>query len=707
MTLAQYQIGPCTLDTNLLLLSCNELQQKLPAKVCELLQLFLTSEENIVSRADAIEQIWAGNQGVGEKGFTNSVWVIRKAFKDLGVEDEVFLTLPKVGYQLLLSNQALNSVATINTETKPQAGRQAKPWLWPGVVVLLIMVIVAQAFWPKDPQAPVKVQTNTVKQSKVTNYEGVEEHIAVSHSGQYLAMQWRAGEQLGKIYIQDLTQQQAPLNQITLGEHEEASPAWSLSDSKLAYVRIDDAGSCEVRVRHLQNNTDTLVASDCFYLPFKRVLTWSSHDDDTLIYAKQLADRVALFAYSELTGQSQQVSFPAENEVDFAPHELASQNRFAFIREKSASMQMSLLVQNGAKVKTPITDDEKQQSLTPLIQNRVTIVDFDYDVSEQVFYVNYLDGGELLLSKIGLDGELLQSIPHSGMPSNLSFDQAKQTLFSSQHISKEYIAQVKLADKQTINTISSSSRDMYARFSKQTQDVLFLSNRAQLWAVWKNNGASSINLTKDMGNAGVPSVSPTSSQFAVSINKDNDQTLYLGDINSAIFTPVDTQGVTAENLSWSSDGNTLYFKGTKAGENAIYAYNIATKQQTVVLEGEGNYALEGEAPHILYLSKFNQNGIWRFDRNTSQLTRITDALTKYDFGSFFYQDGYVYFVMRTNEHDKIERISLSGEQQTVLSFSANTIRKFYGLSPADGGSILLTLKVANEADVMKYPLAND
>ncbi|WP_394131972.1 winged helix-turn-helix domain-containing protein [Shewanella maritima] len=682
----KYQIGNCVLDTKLMSLSRGENSVKLSAKVYELLILFLNSPDNIVSRQDAIETVWQGNQGVGEKGFTNAVWVIRKNFKELGIEEDIFLTLPKVGYQLILPNQqhAETTDISVPAMSNPQV-------LTLALVLILFTIILGQFFYSQQTQ-PLATPTpaKQLLKQKVTNFEGVEEHTAVSNNGQLLAMQWRAGDLPGKIYIKDLSRPNAPLNQISLEAHEEASPAWSAADDKLAYVRVAPSGVCEVRVRHLTNNTDDLIASDCFYLPFKRVLSWSHQDVDTLIYAKQLPDRVALVSHSLASGEAQQISFPGKNEVDFAPHELQSAQDIAFIREKSASMQMSLLVQGVNQV------------THPLVENRVTIVDFDYSRQGGHFYVNYFDGSNLLVSKMNPQGEVLYQVPHSGMPSNLSFSDTNQALYISMHISKEYIAQFDLQTGQKLRAISSSSRDMYARYSLETDDILFISNRAKLWGVWKNNGASSKNLTKEMGNAGIPSVSPVSTEFVVSVNNNDQHTLYLGDLQSSLFEEIDLGGISAENLSWSRDGKAIYFKGTKGDSIAIYRYEFDTQQQTLVYAGDGNYVVEGEAPHILYLSRFNQNGIWRLDTQTEQISLFTNALAKYDFGSFYYQDNHVYFISRTNDLDKIERQSINGELDTVMSFPANTVRKFFGLSQATNDSLLLTLKVANEADVNQF-----
>ncbi|QIR15583.1 winged helix-turn-helix domain-containing protein [Shewanella aestuarii] len=696
MESVQYQIGPCVLDCSIMTLSCDDKTVKLSAKVFELLKLFIDSPDHIVSRQTAIDVIWDGNQGVGEKGFTNSVWLIRKSFKDLNIEDELLLTLPKLGYQLVLP------IETITAQTSnPNQANQIQPantysrWMVKvfSLMFILLLSYSGYHFFKTNFQTePATSNLSTIK-NKVTNFEGVEEHIAVSNSGELLALQWRSGDLLGKIYLKDLRNNDSPLKLISFGEYEEASPAWSATDEKLAYIRLSSAGACEVRVRNLLQNTDELVTEGCFYLPYKRVLTWSNSDDDTLIFAKQLSDRVALFSYSIGTQKMAQLTEPGKNEIDFSPHELANNQGVAFIREKSSSLQMSLLIQNAAG------------QLTDVIANKVAIVDFDYSTKDNLFFVNHIDAATLAISKVDLKGQIISTVSHEGLPSSVSFSNATNTLYISEHISKEYIAQINYDDQKVVRTISSSSRDLYARYSKTTDDILFLSNRSQLWSIWKNNQISSKNLTRNMGNAGVAATSPTSQMFAVTINSDDKQTLFLGNTESELFESVDIGDLAAENISWSKDGQAIYFKGTENEQSAIYRYSLNHQLQPIKF-GRGNYAVEGETANILYMSRFNLNGIWRFDASTNESIQITDRLAKYDFGSFYYENGFVYFIERTNQEDKIQRINADLETETIMSFPANTIRKFFGLSSANEQSLLLTLKVANEADITSYQLNN-
>lgn len=689
----KYQIGACIFDYKFMTLTYQNESIKLSSQVRELLLLFVESADHVVSREEAIQTIWQGNEGVGKKGFTNAIWLIRKAFKDLGVEDEVFNTLPKLGYQLTLPIEVLAMSA--------ESVQHPRRYLWGVAIVSFILVMTLLYLFSANPPAEI-VTTNPESSElkslpeklKITNFEGVEEHVAVSHDGRRLAMQWRTDSLRGKIYLKDLTQNDSPLTLISFGNNEEASPAWSQHDNKLAYVRIEDNKQCQIRVRDLVNNTDILVASDCFYIPFKRVVSWSNNDDNKLIYAKQYHDFVALESYSLDTGISQQMTFPGKNEVDFAPKWLKDDVQLAFIRERSASNSQSLVLQH------------QSGESSELISRSVSIVDFDYSQSSELFYVSTLNGGAAIVSRLAIDGTALSPLNYAGLLSGLSVSDINRKLYVTEHISKEYIVQQSYIDGSVLRKISSSSRDMYARYSQTTNDILFMSNRSALWSIWKNNGVSSKNLTKSLGNVNVPAISPVNTDFAANISVNGVPQLFLGDINSESFRAIDINGIESENLSWSKDGQYLYFKGSINNESGIYKLNVKSGELQLVTQNNAVYALEGETPSIIYMSRFNEDGVWRFNRDTGELTLVTPHLAQFDFGSFYYEQGYIYSVVRSKDNDLIERIAVTGgeEAEVVQQFPANSIRRFFGLSAGDGESFLATLKVANEADIFGVDL---
>lgn len=679
MNNSHYQIGQCVLDCQTQSLSRNGEVYKLSAKVFELLRLFLNSDEYVVSREEAIKRIWLGNEGVGQRGFTNAIWTLRKAFKELDEDkDDVFITLPKVGYQLNLN------VAVVDEK------KHVKPLYIYLLVAILLCVLLLSFFLinkenPKITSTPATIKHIEHEHLSVTNFEGIEEHPAVSHNGQYVAFQWQNGETNSGIYIKDLKNEDTPLNQVSTGRFVEASPAWSESDESLAYVRITNDNQCEVRVKHLVTNNDILIADDCYYMPYRRVLNWSKENE--LIYTKTLASGAALFSYNFQEKTSEQLTFPQGDEVDFAPKLLISSDELLFIREKSLQ-KFDVLLQSSDK------------NIKNILQNKVTVIDIDVAEDSRQLFVNYAENSKFIIKKVSLDSHKEVVISNRGLPSNISLNVESGELLFANHISKEYVAKIELETGDIKRRISSSFRDMYGRLASSTNNILFLSNRSGNWSVWLNNGVTSINLSKSLGNASVPAISPDGKKFTVSIRpKDNKASkLYLGDLSDHSMQVIETHGFEPDNLSWSKDGLEIYFYVSQKHAAGMYKLVLATGKIKQLSNTGEHYLVEGEN-NTLYVSRLNMNGIWQLNPEDKSVSLVSNNLEASDYGAFYWQDGALYYLNRNAKSDELRRILKDGSEVTVALFTANSIRKFFGISQGNEQFFIATLKLSNESDI--------
>ncbi len=681
MSSNQYLIGKSVLDCLTQSLSCNDKTYKLPAKVFDLLKLFLTNDDQIVSRDDAIKVIWQGNDAVGDKGFTNAIWILRKAFKDVGENSDVFYTIPKIGYQLSLPMTAIET-------KKVRSKSQYKTFLLFLAAIACVALLIF--FIPKTFSNSNNTKTkNTAyvdhNHYKVTTYEGIEEHPAVSHNGQYIAFLWNNNNASNGLYIQNLKDDGSSLYMTGKPANLNVSPVWSENDESLAYVSISKDGECQVRVKNLVTEDDIFIDNGCYYRSYRRVLDWSNAN--ALIYSKVINSRVALFQYNFTSKQTKQITFPANTEMDFAPRQMLNNEELFFIRQRGTQRYDVLNMANDKEI-------------TAILQNKVSIIDIDLDPYLRSLYVNFSENTKFVIKKIELDNDEQTTISNLGYPSTFSLNIKTQQLLIANHISKEYLAQVDVNSGKIIRKVSSSSRDMYGRFSVANENILFLSNRSGMWSIWLNNGIKSVNLTKGLGNATVPAISADGKKFAVKVLSEKDKTtsLYIGNIEDHSMSAIDIQDLEADNLSWSKDGKTVFFFAGKEQQGGIYQLNVAT-QQLQQLTNAGEYYLVEADNNDLFVSRFGVNGVWKLDPISKQLTKLTDHLDRSDYGSFFGQNGFLYYLKRTQTADEIWRIAPDNNETLVVSFSANIIRKHFGISKADKESLLVTMKLSNESDI--------
>ena len=688
MTHLQYTIRDCHLDCQTMMLSRGDQQVKLSAKVFDYLMLFLNSQEQIVNNEDAIDKIWLGNEGVGKRGVTNAIWSLRKAFSELGIEEEVFQTIPKVGYQLKLQATPVETSEPEYSKNTPSESTNNRKILIL-LTALAVLGLIVYLFAKLPPESSVRPP---VENTSITTFEGIEEHPAISNSGQRIAFQWLREGQKGQIYIKSLVDEQASLNLISMGNQEETSPAWSFDDKRLAYLRLTEERECEIRVRELDTNKDVMIDTGCYYQPFRKAVTWSSTANDFLIYSKRIAGAAALFKYDFETGDKQQLTFPQVHETDFAPQLTADNQKLVFIREKG-SQSYNVVVNAGGKFKT-------------ILGGQVSIVDITMSSDHDAVIVNYAQNGQFVIDHIDLDNNQTLHIANRTLPSTISLNKRTNQLAISEHISKEYVALVDFETAKISRRVSSSSRDMYGRYLSKSNEIMFLSNRSGMWSVWLKGKLNSVNLTKDLGNVTVPAVSPDESQYVVKITKsDNASTsLYLGTFESQQLQKLDTGGLQVENLSWANDGKSVYFFSSNGEQSGIYNIEIATSQVTRITQTNEQYAIEAQNGD-LFVTRLNQPGIWRFNPRTMSYSLVTNELAAYDYGAFYCMDDALYYVYRNRFTDEIKKINQDGSLEILSTFPKNTIRKYFGISPGTKDKFIATLKITNEADINAIPVS--
>ncbi|WP_394175351.1 winged helix-turn-helix domain-containing protein [Thalassotalea litorea] len=667
----EFLIGDASFKVNQLSLEHNGQQAKLTVKVAELLILFLVSADHVVDFETAISRVWLDNEDVGKKGVTNSIWMLRKQFKDIGVSDDIFESIPKVGYRLTLPVQSTQTAKNFSPKKR--------------IAIFTAILLLALASLYLLFHKPEALFVDGVDAVKVTNYEGVEEHVAISDDGQYMAFTWIRDKEHSQIYIKNLNDDNAPLNLLSGNGGREVSPTWGPGNNAIAYANIKDNGSCRLHIKDLLLNNDRIIGSDCYYIPYRRIVTWPKEQKNTLIYAKQLKDRVALFSIDFNQSSETQLTFPDPGEVDYAPRYV--NNQLYFIREtqKASNVELNRLNANG--------------EATRLIHDVLGIVDFDIDGDSHTIYVNYVDDSLHRLQAMDFDGNVLTEFSVGKLMSSISYSKALQSVFTAEHISLEYISHLEFETGKTLQKISSGSRDLYGEYVPALDGIAFLSNRDKSWGVWLKTPQKSVNLTANLGEASVPRVHQPSGQIATRIRTPNGQNfIYI--LNDGEPRQLDLGELEPNGYSWSDSGDLLYFTAASNDAFGLYEYHLDSSKITQLSQSDEAYMVELDG-NTLIVSRRNQNGLWRFNKLSGTFTLLTTSLSKSDFGAFFYQHGAIYFLKRTKENDQI--IKLAAEQEDVmLNLPPNSVRKFFGIAKASDNSFIATMKLANEAEIYQY-----
>ena len=673
----RYKIQEFIIDCHKRTIESREQSIKLPVKVFEFLKLFLINENHTVERQQAIELIWQGNEGVGKRGYINAMWQIRKAFTDLGADsDEIFTTLPKVGYVLTVTPEA---IAT-------PGAKKLNIVIYLIVAVFLLVTCTLLFFYLVQSQEASRLppQQSIAELKHQTNFQGVEEHPTISHDGNNLAFSWSQENKPAKIYVKDLTDKNRALRLISTGQYDEVSPTWSADDLSLAYIRLSKNNECQVRVKHLTSNEDRLIDSGCKYKPFLSILDWSS-DGLNLIYPKTIDNTVAIFKYNFMSDNVTQVSFPQANTNDIMAIWSTNNEDIAIVRQTSQQFQVSLLNKFG---------DE-----SVLIDNKKSITGLTWQGKDNSIYVTSLQNALYSIYKVDVDTKAKTQVRSVKGASNLSYNPLSDELFLAQHVLNEYIVQHSLIDQRIIRRVSSSSRNMYGAYVPKTANIIFTSNRSENWDLWLKSAEGTKNITSGLGAVATSAVSPDSKSFAVTLIKPNEnQKMFLGSFDDGKLTQLETGELLPEYPSWSVDSKRIYFSAKTDNKSGIYQYEVETGEVTQLTNTGEAYAVEGSDGE-LYVTRYQANGIWRFEQTNRQFTKIIHELSVVDFAGFFWENDTIYYISRTKENDFVKKYLTDSQDEIVVTYPKNSIRKYKGISKAEDESFLITLRSIYDADI--------
>lgn len=216
-------------------------KQSLQPKFIEVLYYLAQEYPRVIPREELINQVWGGNDYVGEKGLTNAIWHLRQKLNAAIEEGEVIETIRKVGYRLLIQPQWSKPApepAETNFSPATETGiSQSQKTKLPLIAVLLslcLLLVLAGIYFfnPPKPQPQAKI-------TQVTKNPGTELFPAPSPDGRYVAYQWRTPNGTSNLYLKDLQHAKVAAKQLTFDSASEGHSVWSHSGHFLYFARYN------------------------------------------------------------------------------------------------------------------------------------------------------------------------------------------------------------------------------------------------------------------------------------------------------------------------------------------------------------------------------------------------------------------------------------------------------------------------------------
>ncbi|MCL1067534.1 winged helix-turn-helix domain-containing protein [Shewanella olleyana] len=683
----RYQLGQCVINCYDMTITAQNNTVALPAKVFEFLKLLILHPAQTVTKEQAIEQVWHGNVEVGKRGTGNAIWQLRKSFSELGEQPEdYFKTVTKVGYQLLIHPTPI-SQTVIKNQNKSDNKK-------PAFMALTVLFITCLGFFIS--QKATELTTPPAKVSftpeRITNFEGVEERAAISPDGRLMAFQWRREGSKGHLYIKDLQDKSAPLRQISMSNDTEAVPSWSPDGQSIAYLRTTTDDQCFVHVRDLISNQDKQLDDGCISKGYLHSLEWSP-DGQKLAYSKADNDRSVIHLYHFNNAEVQALTSPKAGEHDLMMTWSADSSQLAVMRSQEnmiAKIILHSLIDNSAAT---------------IVSDETLVIGLDWEHSNNQLYFTALRDANFVIQQYDIENKTLTSFHQDETISSITVNEATNSLYYARHISQEHITDRSLKDGSIIRQLISSSRDLYGQFLAATNELIFLSNRSGSWELWLKQQSGNVMLTDNIGMVTIPAPSPVDSRYVAPIKTNGLEynELYLGDTQNNTLHKIDAVKGNVRYAAFSNDGSGVYYSSFVDGDWGLYRYDLEKNHADLLLQKNIKYAIEDDRKGIYYTLD-NVSGIFYWNTQTNQHSKVNQTLRAKDWGSFFYQSSALYYLERGEKNDLIQKLDSQGNTSTAFKLPAMSIRNERSLASSREGSLIVSMQGINDADIYRIPL---
>ncbi len=682
-------LGPCLIQPDNHKISGPQQQVQLPARVFEVLQYLLQHQGRAVSRQELIQQIWAGNDAVGQKGLTNAIWQLRKAFEQAGAEQELILTIAKTGYELAVRPEAVSPDHHSRLVTTQHRARQRIWWLVAGAMVLLML-----SLWLNRQHQPEAVSglKPDIRSRQLTSMLGVEEMPGFSRDGRYMAFMADSPGQAPGIFRLDLESPAQQAERLTADNLYATAPAWSPDQQQLAYLAVQ-GNDCQVQVLNLvSKQTETL--ANCFHQHLQNTLSWSVSSNVLAFAAVNELGGVNIQGRNMQTGRMERLSSPRADTQDY-PLAFANHSaQLAYVRQTKHLGMIYLRQPDG--------------SSRALTKEPMYIYSLAWSPDDQFLYFNSIWQGELSILQISVQTGLITPLSYVKAPGRIAVRLGEQPeLVYTQYNSEEQLYRIKTGEHPLLMP-KTLGRELYPEYTRSTDQLLFMSNRNGRFDLWRSDLAQTkVQLvpTTAEGLVDIASLAPDGEHFVVPARSSQNEAvqLYLGTLSGSVFKAVSDKPFESQHASWSNDSRSLYFSSNISGDWQIWRQDLQTgvsQQQTV--KG-GVFAREAPDGSLLYV-KALVGGIWRQDQQGAEQL-LVPQLTEVDWGNWLVDQKGIYYLQRLPDAD-LWMFKAWGQHNAKELFrvAGRSIKTSRSITAISEDEFVVSMYGRREANLMAVPL---
>lgn len=671
-------------------------------KFIEVLYYLAQQYPNLVSRDELIEQVWDGNNYVGEKALTNAIWHIRKKLHQ--DDNEYIQTVRKSGYRLLQQPQFSVPKQIVEPADKTLVTSTSSKVATYIVLASILLVIgsffVLSSYFDEDLVAQI---------TPITSTPGREVYPAISPDGKKIVFYWKQFNQNPDLYLKDLQQSGVAPVQLTFDSDRESRPVWAKSGEKIYYAQKSwNRDRCNIVELNVQTKIQRVLAK-CD--PADNAAVSISNDGNTLAYLGYdagIEKSGIYFIYinsNDITPRRFSCFVGCEyhdRDAVFSPDD----SKLAINRRSQQYEEDIHLVDINTGETKQLTKGQRdiQGMAWHPITNKLV---FSSEIS------NKRNGFIIDMDSLALHN---LNIPGFSFP---SFSSQSPDVFYHNWKNEEYISSFDI-NAQSFSApfplIQSEFTHNYPMFSERAKKIAYLSNESGNREIWiaDEDGTNRIQLTNLKENIFFPRWSHAGDKIAFLIRQtsSNKSTIHILDVVTKVVKKLDTDDFLRFGMpTWMQGDQAILVEAFTPERSAYYAIKLDGKSYTKLLDVKGGFAIHTKNNELWFSSSARNVSRIQLDQIEAVIEEVLPPRKLSSEYSWLKTDEAIVFQQNYVDHLRINHLDLNtGEITTKLRVPQRTVERFTPFSIISGKQrLLITQTLFPQVDIerLSHPLLED
>ena len=670
----KFQLSGYIVDAKRGVISKGEQQFSLEPKVMQVL-LYLTAHAgNVVEQEELFSAVWPKSL-FSANSLRRCIATLRKVFAD---DDRTLIsTHPKIGYSLNSTPERL-----VNKSNKHSSIASKKRALFAGVILFTFVSLLLFLLLFFNSKEEGKTRLHVKAMQPVTATEVLEDYLAISPNGKYLAFTRNSEKNEQHIWLKHLESEKEYSLDISVDKLR--SLTWLSDNSALYYVQQVEMGW---QIHQLNLSPSLAVINQNILFENKQspwISSLVSSEGEYLYFIAKIKRKFHVYQYHI---ESQQLHSLLTSSTDFKPYDLALAQSGELLALSGQNQQGSAVIMQLSLTKERLGDSVKASDLAV----------------KQRFSIQWLSqhNGYLLNS-----GQQLYFYSNQGNLTALDFEHNHFIRFAKARPNSNdiYLISSQLdTDLKLLNTasaivqhdINSNGMDYFPAFSPKGDKVAYFSTRYGkpelfLTDVQSQQDHKAFNNPDNFLNVDRAVWHSQGERLVFSVG----QQMHLLTIDKGKVSVSAIKGGEGVAVAWYQNADDILVRRQVGSANTLYKVNITTKTEEVITQYTSGRVFVDKSDSVFLLEK-NAVYVLSADKTWQLLERFEQKIVH----TLFYDDG-IYLLFANDKKQWFQWTKENG--LTALDFTLEEKQRLAAIS-ADKSQLLLS-EESRQKDIIKLTL---